>query len=98
MPESEEDEDSGPPELIPCPRVRQYPGSLALLKEVVEGKRSSFQAPWRCVWEDGHCYENSHVTWVAVGEAVQEANGRTWQKPVRVMVSIPAESSRRVDV
>ena len=136
-----EGEDSGPFELIPCPRVRQYPSSLVQLREMAEGKRVSFQGPWRygnqhsttiahqitslpalppprpvsltllssssaplalpsirCVWQDGHCYENSHMTWVAQLETVREADGRVWQRPRRFMASIPADHIRRVDV
>ena len=53
-------------ELIPCPRPKQYPGSLLLTKELMEGKRTSFRAPWRSPptptsLTSTHCWLCSHA-------------------------------------
>ena len=55
-----EEEEDAQLELVPCPRVKQYPASLALARQLAQGKITTFTSPWRCVGYDGHIKEH-HV-------------------------------------
>jgi hypothetical protein len=66
----------------PSRPVAQYPRTIALVRELCEGKRSSFTCVWRCRSAEGVLSELESIVWVCQSERVVEADGRTWDRPV----------------
>ena len=49
--------------------IQQYPASLALAKQLAQGKLASFTCTWRCVWKDGRGREMPNFSVSVLGEA-----------------------------
>ena len=69
--------------LRPVCFVRQYPRTMALVRDLILGKRSSFRALWRAVWASGHASELWQL-WIAEGVTAWEQDGRLLQVPKTV--------------
>ena len=94
--DGEEEMGSGRP-FVPLPNVRQYPSSVALMRQFVEGRVAHFAAPWRCVFADGLLYEVNCSCFAAKMEEIVEPDGRRWMAPETALILTTADGGIRVD-
>ena len=84
--------------LVPIPYLRQYPSTVRLLGEMLEGRITSYRGQWRCVWADSNAYESEMMAWVAKSEWVEEPDGRRWERPTQALVVAAPDSCIRLDI
>ena len=96
MPPHNLKQERSPPRYVH--NVQQWPSSLRLCREMGEGTRQTFQAPWRCVFSNGQLYEVLSCVWVcATRTVVDEPSGRRWEKPLRAIAAWGMQDIVRVD-
>ena len=82
---------------VPLRPLRQYPGTVQLLQELLTGRRDSYRAPFRSRWLDGNAYETYPTVWLVDVEWVEQADGSKRKRPLTFMCAAPVDDYCKID-